>query len=262
MIFRLELLRLRRSGRVLFTLLVFLLFLGVAVIDAGSTTASAAHWSPGHALLYFLYTAQLLLPLVVAVEGAALISGETSSGTLLLLLTRPVAPYRIFLAKLAVALLWIGMLLGAALAACLAIGWWKSGWIGLDANITDPFEMGPFHRFEHGLTMRRLLLRASLLGPALLWVSLVPLSLSFLISSWVKRPLFAGMLSAAGCWLLAMVMAVGEGGRPVDPLALMWPFLEERIDVRTLLLWMGVSGGGSLLLFFLALRRFRWREAR
>ena len=262
MIFRLELLRLRRSGRVLLTLLALVLFLGVAVIDASSGTEQAGHWSPGHALDYFLNTASLLLPLFVAAEGAALIAGETSSGTLLLLLTRPVPPYRVFLAKVAVGLLWIGVVLGAALAACLAIGWWGSGWVGLDANFTTSREMGPFRAFEHGLTMGRMLVRASWLWPALLGMSLVPLSLSFLISTWVKRPLFAGMLSVAGYWVLAMVLGAGTGAIGVDPMILLRPLFLEPIDTRALLVGAGLVGGVSLLLFFLALRRFRLREAR
>ena len=137
-----------------------------------------------------------------------------------------------------------------------------SGWVGLDANFTTSREMGPFRAFEHGLTMGRMLVRASWLWPALLGMSLVPLSLSFLISTWVKRPLFAGMLSVAGYWVLAMVLGAGTGAIGVDPMILLRPLFLEPIDTRALLVGAGLVGGVSLLLFFLALRRFRLREAR
>jgi ABC-type transport system involved in multi-copper enzyme maturation permease subunit len=269
MILRLQLVRLLRSGRLIVALLAIAAFLGLALIEVTSSADLSPEMLPLFAITLFLHGAYFGLPVVAAAEGAAQISGETSSGTLLLLLTRPLSPRRIFLAKFFTAYAYLLVLIVVLLVACLATGWaamaysggWSESWSGLAASVQSSGVFGSEgpSGIEESLSMRQALLRTLLLVPAVGWAMLVPFSLSFLISSWVKRPLNAAVLALALHWILIFST---RNWLSDATLHLVRGILQEPDPWRGALLDAAKIGAFALVILFLALRRFRLREER
>ena len=83
----------------------------------------------------------LLLPLLVAVLGADLVSSEFSEGTMTLLLTRPVARWKVLLSKYVVMVLFTTLTLLLAAVLSWAIAGFAFGWTGWDAPAVSGFRL-------------------------------------------------------------------------------------------------------------------------
>ena len=83
----------------------------------------------------------LLLPLLVAVLGADLVSSEFSEGTMTLLLTRPVARWKVLLSKYVVMVLFTTLTLLLAAVLSWAIAGLAFGWKGWDAPAVSGFRL-------------------------------------------------------------------------------------------------------------------------
>ncbi|HUM03336.1 MAG TPA: ABC transporter permease [Thermoanaerobaculia bacterium] len=83
----------------------------------------------------------LLLPLLVAVLGADLVSSEFSEGTVTLLLTRPVARWKVLLSKIVVMVLFTTLTLLLAALLSWVIAGFAFGWKGWDAPVVTGFRL-------------------------------------------------------------------------------------------------------------------------
>ncbi len=83
----------------------------------------------------------LLLPLLVAVIGADLVSSEFTEGTITLLLTRPVARWKVLLSKFVTMVLFTSLTLLAAFALSWAISGVAFGWKGWGAPFVTGFRL-------------------------------------------------------------------------------------------------------------------------
>lgn len=84
----------------------------------------------------------LLIPLLIAVFGADLISSEFAEGTVTLLLTRPVARWKVLLSKYVAMMLFTTLTLLAAFVLAWGISGFAFGWKGWDAPILTGFRLG------------------------------------------------------------------------------------------------------------------------
>jgi ABC-2 type transport system permease protein len=84
----------------------------------------------------------LLIPLLVAVFGADLVSSEFAEGTITLLLTRPVARWKILLSKVVAMILFTTLTLLAAFFLAWGISGVAFGWSGWEAPILTGFRLG------------------------------------------------------------------------------------------------------------------------
>jgi ABC-2 type transport system permease protein len=83
----------------------------------------------------------LLLPLLVAVLGADLVSSEFSEGTVTLLLTRPVARWKVLLSKVVAMLLFTTLTILAAAVLSWGIAGLAFGWKGWGAPVVTGFRL-------------------------------------------------------------------------------------------------------------------------
>jgi ABC-2 type transport system permease protein len=83
--------------------------------------------------------ASLLLPLLVTVLAADLVTGEVRAGTIKLLLTRPVARWRVLASKVVVAALFASLLVALAGLLAWLIGGVAFGWRGWGAPVLTGF---------------------------------------------------------------------------------------------------------------------------
>lgn len=83
----------------------------------------------------------LLLPLLVSVLGADLVSSEFSEGTVSLLLTRPVSRWKVLLSKFAAMALFTTLTILAAAVLSWAISGVAFGWRGWDAPAVTGFRL-------------------------------------------------------------------------------------------------------------------------
>ena len=84
----------------------------------------------------------LLIPLLIAVFGADLVSSEFAEGTITLLLTRPVARWKILLSKVVAMILFTTLTLLAAFFLAWTISGVAFGWSGWEAPILTGFRLG------------------------------------------------------------------------------------------------------------------------
>lgn len=84
----------------------------------------------------------LFLPLLIAVIGADLVSSEFSEGTVSLLLTRPVARWKVLLSKLVAMVLFTTLTLLAAFVLSWGISGVAFGWSGWEAPTLTGFRLG------------------------------------------------------------------------------------------------------------------------
>ena len=84
----------------------------------------------------------LLIPLLVAVFGADLVSSEFAEGTITLLLTRPVARWRVLASKAIAMVLFTTLTLLAAFFLAWGISGVAFGWSGWEAPILTGFRLG------------------------------------------------------------------------------------------------------------------------
>ena len=84
----------------------------------------------------------LLLPLLVTVLCADLVSSEARAGTIKMLLTRPVARWKVLLAKFTVMGIFSTLLVAAAALLSWLIAGFAHGWRGWDAPMLTGFRFG------------------------------------------------------------------------------------------------------------------------
>ena len=83
----------------------------------------------------------LLIPLLIAVFGADLVSSEFAEGTITLLLTRPVARWKVLLSKVVAMMLFTTLTLLAAFFLAWGISGIAFGWSGWDAPMLTGFRL-------------------------------------------------------------------------------------------------------------------------
>jgi ABC-2 type transport system permease protein len=84
----------------------------------------------------------LLIPLLVSVIGSDLVSSEFAEGTISLLLTRPVARWKVLFSKCAAMLLFTTLTLAAAFLLAWGISGLAFGWKGWGAPVLTGFHLG------------------------------------------------------------------------------------------------------------------------
>ena len=273
---RFELLKVQRSRRLHLAALAIALFLGLMLLGfymyASNETSGRADFrytfenrSYFNGLTFALYTFYfgflLVLPIFVATEGGAQIAGETASGTMLLMLSRPVSRTRLFFAKLRLAAGIAAALVIGLLAAALVVGLIAVGWGDLDLY---PGILQMTDRHQH-LPQGQALARFALLLPFASLALLTPLALSVLISTWMRSPVNA-VGTAMALYVILYVIAEIHFFDRLRP----WLFTSYMGYWRELLqediIWRHVLRVASRLLGFttlflaLALHRFRTRE--
>jgi len=273
---RLETLRLWRSRRPLLACLSVLFFLGLMLLGfytyAQTQTGGDAEFrytfenrsyfnGLTFALYAFYFGFLLVLPISAATEGGSQVAGDTASGTLALLLARPVSRARLFGAKLGVAVLSCVLTTGGLLALALVLGLVAVGWGDLDLY---PGVLQMTDRHQH-LDQATALARFALAWPAASLALLVPLALSLWISTWARSPVNAVATSVA-LYLILYVVAEIHFFRDLRP----WLFtsampywrglFREEVDWAALGRDAARLGGHAALFLALALRRFRRRE--
>ena len=97
---------------------------------------------PMFSRLFAALASSLLLPLLVTVLGADLVSSETSAGTIKMLLTRPVARWRVLGAKFIVLCGFATLLVAAAALLSWLIAGFAFGWRGFSAPVLTGFRFG------------------------------------------------------------------------------------------------------------------------
>jgi len=102
-------------------------------IDPGQQTGPL--FSRGFAAL----ASTLLFPLLVTVLGADLVTGERAAGTIKMLLTRPVARWKVLASKVVVLVLFASLLVAAGALLSWAIGGVVFGWRGWGAPVFTGF---------------------------------------------------------------------------------------------------------------------------
>jgi len=273
---RLELVRLVRSRRPLTAAGALGLFLVLMLVGfytyAQARTGGAADFrytfenrSYFNGLTFTLYAFYfgfvLLLPVFVAAEGGAQIAGDTGSGALTLMLTRPVSKTRVFFVKFAVAAGWTLALTGVFLAVALAVGLVAVGWGELRLY---PGVLQMTDRPQH-LEQVEALGRFALAWPAATLALLAPLSFSFLVSS-LTRSAVNAVAASVGLYLVLYVIAEVHFFAELRPWlftshASCWRELfQERVDWAELGRHAAALAGFTALFLALALRRFRLRE--
>lgn len=276
MITRLELMRITRSRRPAIAAGALVLFLALMLVGfytyAESKTGGAAefHYTFENrsyfngltfALYAFYFGFVLLLPVFAATEGGAQIAGDTAGGTLALLLTRPVSKARIFFTKLGLAALFCALLVGAFLAAALALGLVAVGWGDLALY---PGVLQMTDRPQH-LAQGEALWRFLLAWPAASLSLCCPLAFSLWISSWARSAVNAVGLSVA-LYLVLYVIAEVHFFQELRPWlftshAAYWRALfRDPIDWPAFLRDGARVAGFTLVFTALAFQRFRLRE--
>lgn len=99
----------------------------------------ARQTGPAFARAFAALGSTLLLPLLVTILGADIVSGETAAGTIKMLLTRPVARAQILASKVVTVVLFAGLLVGVGALASWLIGGLAFGWRGWDAPVFTGF---------------------------------------------------------------------------------------------------------------------------
>ncbi len=102
------------------------------------------HTGPLYSRGFAIVAATLLLPLLVTVLAADLVSSEQSAGTIKMLLTRPVARWKVLLSKYLVVAGFSTLLVAAAAILSWAIAGFAFGWRGFSAPVLTGF------RFDAG----------------------------------------------------------------------------------------------------------------
>lgn len=278
MIARLETLRMIRSRRPLVAALALLFFLAMMLL--GFYTYADAETSGGvdfrytfenrsyfngltFALYAFYFGFLLLLPIFASVEGGAQIAGDTHSNAILIYLTRPLSRARIFFTKLLLSTGLLASITFAFLLVSMLIGLLAVGWGRLDLY---PGVLQMTDRPQH-LTQAEALLRFALAWPAASIALLVPLSMSFLISTWSRNPVNAVGVSVS-LYLILYVISEIHFFKDLRP----WLFTSYLPYWRELfqehIEWSKLGDSAARLLGFaflflaLAWRRFRRREER
>jgi len=137
----------------------------------------------------------LLIPLLIAVFGADLVSSELSEGTITLLLTRPVARWKVLLSKLIAMVLFTTLTLLAAFALAWGISGVAFGWSGWGAPMLTGFRLGSGAGAAFDLSGVRILplWQDALAAWGLAWVSALAVGAVTLLLSVLFRSAAAAM---------------------------------------------------------------------
>jgi ABC-2 type transport system permease protein len=137
----------------------------------------------------------LLIPLLIAVIGSDLVSSEFSEGTVTLLLTRPVARWKVLLSKLLAMALFTTLTLLAAFVLAWAISGIAFGWTGWGAPTLTGFRLGAVGAGGFDLTNVRVLplWQEAFATWGLAWVSALAVGSVTLLLSVVFRSAAAAM---------------------------------------------------------------------
>ena len=213
------------------------------------------------ALYAFYFGSLLVLPIFCATEGGAQIAGDTTGGTLTLLLTRPISRARLFFTKLCVAGSFAAASVALLLFLALTVGLFAVGWgeLRLYPGVLQMTEAR--QTLSQGEALRGFLYT----WPAASLALAAPLSLSFLVASFSRSTVNAVGLSVALYFVMYVVSEVHffEELRPLLFTSYMsyWRgFFREEID------WSAILRDGTRLLGFsclfiaASLHRFRTRE--
>ena len=273
---RLEILKTWRSFRPHLAMMTVLLFLGLMLLGfwmyAVKESSGAAEFrytfendsyfnGLTFALYAFYFGFLLILPIFAVTEGGAQLAGESSSGTLFLLLTRPVRRSRLFVTKWMMGAGYAGVLVLILWLSSLVVGFVAIGFGDLDLY---PGVLQMTERHQH-LSQAVALQRFFLVLPAA-WIAMcVPLSFSLLVSSWSRTPVNAVGVSMA-IYLVLYVIAEIHFFADLRP----WLFTTHMPFWRELfqedISWLRLCRDGAKLLGFstlfasLALYRFRTRQ--
>ena len=156
------------------------------------------------ALYAFYFAVLIVLPIFTAAEGGAQLTSESSSGTIQLLLARPISRSHIFATKLVTAVIYLAVLTGLFLAITLVVGLVAVGW-------------GELHIYPGVLQMtakpQYLSQKQALNAFFLAWpagsVALMPaLAMSFMVSVWVKNAINAVAASVAVYLVLYVISEI------------------------------------------------------
>ena len=178
-----------------------------------------------------------------------------------MLLARPLSRRRLFLTKLAVAILFLSLAVGFFLLVALLIGLLAVGWGDLNLY---PGVLQMTSRPQH-LTQNEALAAFAMAWPAATIALLAPLTLSFLVSTWVRNPVNAVGVSVS-VYLVLYVVAEVHFFRDLRPFLFTSYGSYWRGLFRSHIYWPEVLKDACKLLafstFFLALayRRFSRRE--
>ena len=276
MIARFELLKLRRSrrpliaGASLFLFLIMLLlgFYTYAQNETGGqadfryTFENRSYFNGLTFTIYaFYFGVVLLLPIIVAMEGGSQIAGETSDGTLQLLLARPLSVTRLFFTKIGIAFGFTALTVGVFLIIALTLGLLTVGWGDLNLY---PGVLQMTDRPQH-LTQDEALRSFLLAWPAATLALSAPLALSFLVSTWVHSPVNAVGISVS-LYLILYVISEVHFFLELRPylftsyMAFWRELFQSNVHWHALLADGSKLAGFALVFIGLAYRRFRTQE--
>ena len=200
MLWRFELKKLIRSRRPAIAVAVLVLFIMLMLMGfytyADNETEGRAQFrytfeneSYFNGLLFALYASYfamiMVLPIFAVAEGGSQIAPETSGGMIYLLLSRPISRSRLFVTKLAIAAIYLVILVGVFLAMALSTGLIAVGWgeLRIYPGVLQLTDTPQF------LTQKQTLLAFLLAWPAASVALMAPLTMSFLLSVYMRNPI-------------------------------------------------------------------------
>jgi ABC-type transport system involved in multi-copper enzyme maturation permease subunit len=219
MFWRFETIKLIRSWRpvvamaalVLFIILILMGFYTYADNETGGraefryTFESSSYFNGLLFALYAFYFAVLIvLPIFTAAEGGAQFTSETASGTIQLLLARPISRTCIFTTKLVTTVSYLAILTGVFLALTLLVGLVAVGWGELNIY---PGVLQMTARPQY-LTQQQALYAFVLAWPAAVVALMPALAMSFMVAAWMKNPINAVAASVAVYLVLYVVSEI------------------------------------------------------
>ena len=273
---RFELLKIVRSRRPLVGLAVLVLFLIMMLLGfytyAQTETGGQAEFrytfenksyfnGLTFAIYAFYFGAVLLLPIIAALEGGAQLAGESAGGTIVLLLTRPLSRGRLFMVKVAIAGLFLAVLVAVFLVLALAMGLVAVGWGDLSLY---PGVLQMTDRPQH-LPQTTALRAFALAWPAATLALAAPLSMSVLVSSWSRSPVNAVGI-AVSLYLVLYLISEVHFFRELRPYLFTSHMAYWRGLFRSTVEWDQLGrdaarlGAFSFVFLALAYRRFCTRE--
>jgi ABC-2 type transport system permease protein len=162
----------------------------------------------------------LLIPLLIAVFGADLVSSEFAEGTITLLLTRPVARWKVLLSKVVAMTLFTTLTLLAAFFLAWGISGFAFGWSGWGAPVLTGFRLsGPSASAAFDLTGVRMvpLWQDTYAAWGLAWFSALAVGSITLLLSVVFRSAAAAMgtmmATLVGGTILSRVASDWDGAK-------------------------------------------------
>ncbi len=208
----------------------------------------------------------LLIPLLIAVFGADLVSSEFAEGTIALLLTRPVARWKVLLSKVVAMMLFTTLTLLAAFFLAWGISGVAFGWSGWGAPMLTGFRLGPGAAGGFDLTGVRMvsLWQDTFAAWGLAWFSALAVGSITLLLSVVFRSAAAAMgtmmATLVGGTILSRVASDWDGAKwffvtnlplPDFYAGLPTPFegMTLAFSVWVLLAWAAASLAAAFLLF-------------